>query len=140
MRRFRRALRLRPPRSDAAGHDHPLRATGRRGSYRLRRHHRRLYPRSAERMNTLDLVTAVPVCHVIKGATLVGAGVEYGPAHARFATPGLDLDALVWPRNEPGPAFHVPVAEIMDVLVATGRWLTDDPHGLLAEALEFSVR
>src|SRR5438552_11736627 len=91
-------------------------------------------------MNALDLVTAVPVCHVIKGETVTGGNLEYGPSHARFATPPLDLNALVWPRQEPGPAFDVPVAEIMDVLVETGRWLTKDPHGLVAEALEFSVR
>lgn len=91
-------------------------------------------------MNTLDLVTPVPVCHVIKGETVTGSDLEFGPAHARFATPKLDLNALVWPRQEPGPAFDVPLSEIMDLLVDTGRWLTADPKGLVAEALEFSVR
>jgi len=81
----------------------------------------------------------VPVCHVIKGQTVFGAELEYGPPRSRFATPALDLDALVWSRREPGPAFDVPLAEIMDVLVATGDRLTRDPDGLLAEALEHSV-
>jgi len=81
----------------------------------------------------------VPVCHVIKGRVVTGTDVEYGPARARFATPTLDLDSLVWPRREPGPAFDVPLSEIMDVLVQTGERLTRDPDGLLAEALEFSV-
>jgi len=81
----------------------------------------------------------VPVCHVIKGQTVFGTELEYGPARSRFATPALDLDALVWSRREPGPAFDVPLAEIMDVLVATGDRLTRDPDGLLAEALEHSV-
>jgi acyl-CoA reductase LuxC len=91
-------------------------------------------------MNALDIAMPVPVCHVIKGETIAASELEYGPPHARFATPKLDLDALVWPRREPGPAFDVPLAEIMDVLVATGSWLAADPKGLVAEALEFSAR
>ncbi len=79
----------------------------------------------------------VPVCHVIKGETRVGSDVEYPAiAGARFATPKLDLDVLVWPRSEPGPAFDVPIAEIIDLLVATGERLRADPDGLLAEALD----
>jgi hypothetical protein len=46
----------------------------------------------------------------------------------------------VWSRREPGPAFDVPLAEIMDVLVQTGERLTRDPDGLLAQALEASAR
>ena len=60
----------------------------------------------------------------------------FGPAGAQFATPRLDLDRLVWPRAEPGPAFDVPLAEIMDVLVATGERMTRDPDGILAQACE----
>ena len=77
-----------------------------------------------------------PVCHVIKGRTVADAEVGYG----HFATPTLNLDELVWARREPGPAFDVPLAEIMDVLVQTGERLTRDPDGLLAEALDFSTR
>jgi hypothetical protein len=61
-----------------------------------------------------------PVPHVIKGDLLTGKGDEYGPAEARFVTPPLDLNSLIWRRTEPGPAFDVPVREIMDLLVATG--------------------
>jgi hypothetical protein len=78
----------------------------------------------------------LPVPHFVRGQTLTGATQEYGPANARFATPTLDLDALIWPRMQPGPAFDVPVAEIMDLLVATGDRLTRDPDGLLAQACE----
>src|SRR5712664_1246632 len=91
-------------------------------------------------MNAPDLAMPVPVCHVIKGETVAGTELEYGQGYSRFATPELDLDALVWPRQQPGPAFDLPVAEIMDVLVETGRWLSADPQGLVAEALEFSAR
>jgi len=91
-------------------------------------------------MSTTTATAAVPVCHFVKGKVLTGAAHEYGPAHARFATPALNLDELVWSRREPGPAFDVPLAEIMDVLEATGQRLIRDQDGLLAEALEFSVR
>ena len=73
--------------------------------------------------------TAVQVPHVVKGERLTGADCEYGRAGARFATPALDLNALVWPRNVPGPAFDVPVAEIIDLLVQVGDWLRSDPDG-----------
>jgi hypothetical protein len=48
---------------------------------------------------------------------------------SRFATPALDLDKLVWPRTWPLPAAEVPVAEIIEVLAATGERLRDDPDG-----------
>ena len=91
-------------------------------------------------MNAPIPMTAVPVCHVIKGEVVTGIDQMFGPAGARFATPKLDLDALVWSRQEPGPTFELPVDEIMGVLEQTGRYLSEDPHGLLAEALEFSVK
>lgn len=82
----------------------------------------------------------VPLCHVVKGRTVSGAEHEFGPQHARFTTPALDLDALVWPRTAPVPAADTPVSEIMDVLVETGKWLTADPEGLVAQALDFTIR
>jgi len=88
---------------------------------------------------TIDHTSAVPVCHVVKGCAVHGAHSVFGSPGNRFATPELDLDALVWSRREPGPAFDVPLAEIMDVLEQTGQRLSHDPDGLLAEALEFSV-
>ena len=80
--------------------------------------------------------TASPavVPHVIKGELLTGTTQEYGPPHARFATPALDLNSLVWPRNQPGPAFDVPLKEIIDLLIATGERMTQDPDGIMAEA------
>jgi hypothetical protein len=66
--------------------------------------------------------------------------MQYGASGARFTTPKLDLDQLVWLRTHPGPAFDVPLAEILDILVATGQWIKADPKGWVAEALEFTVR
>jgi hypothetical protein len=74
----------------------------------------------------------VQVPHVVKGERVTGADGVHG---GRFATPKLDLNSLMWPRNIPGPAFDVPVTEIVDVLVEVGDWLAKDPKGLLEEAL-----
>lgn len=80
-----------------------------------------------------DHATApVTVVHMIRGEVDHGTPVDLG----RLTAPALDLDRLVWPRTEPGPAFHVPVAEIVDLLVETGEALKADRAGLLAEALE----
>ncbi|GAA2409587.1 acyl-CoA reductase [Actinomadura vinacea] len=81
----------------------------------------------------------VPVLHVVQGAVDRGSDLRHGRAGAGFTTPALDLDRLVWPRSEPGPAFEVPVREIVDLLVATGERLRDDAGGVLAEALEHMV-
>lgn len=89
-------------------------------------------------MTDMNTKAAVPVCHVIKGETVSGADLTFGPAHAPFTTPKLDLNSLTWPRNAPGPAFDVPLAEIMDLLVATGERLKADPDGMLAQALDYS--
>lgn len=88
----------------------------------------------------MNSANAIPVCHVIKGQAVFGADIEFGPANNRFATPALDLNELIWPRHEPGPAFDVPLAEIMDILVEVGRWIGADPDGLMADALEHSAR
>ena len=57
---------------------------------------------------------AVP--HVVRGElrrpTDGGEVVDYDG----FTTPWLDLDELIWPRAEPGPAFDVPLAEIIELL------------------------
>jgi hypothetical protein len=87
-------------------------------------------------MNALIAPAPVPVCHVIKGKLVTATDHVYGRGPTRFATPSLDLDSLVWSRQEPGPAFDTPLSEIMDLLTSVGQWLTADPNGLVAEALE----
>ena len=56
------------------------------------------------------------------------------PLRARFTTPALDLNALVWPRNVPRPSFDLP-SPVVDLLVQVGDWLEERSHGLLQEAL-----
>jgi hypothetical protein len=87
---------------------------------------------------TVDSTAAAPVAvvHVIRGEVDEGPHVGHGRPGAAFTAPALDLDRLVWPRTEPGPAFQTPTAEIVDLLVATGDALRADRDGLLAEALD----
>ena len=78
----------------------------------------------------------VSIPHVVRGVTIEDPVIEYPRADGTgFATPAPDLDALVWSRTEPLPSAEVPVAEIIDVLAATGQYLKDDPDGILAEVL-----
>ncbi len=83
---------------------------------------------------------APSIVHYVKGETATGAERSFGSSENGFTAPKLDLDGLVWPRSAPLPAAAIPVAEIMDVLVATGEALTRDADGLLAQALERSAR
>ena len=82
----------------------------------------------------------MPVCHIAKGKVVEGAEMEYGPAHARFATPALNLGDLIWSRQEPGPAFETPLEEILGILDETGRWLERDPEGLIKDALQHAIK
>lgn len=88
-------------------------------------------------MTSVD-TNVVSVPHFLKGQLVDGDESEYGRAGSRFVTPKLDLNELVWPRNEPGPLFDVPVAEIIDLLVEVGEWIARDPDGLLERALVFA--
>lgn len=78
---------------------------------------------------TSQALTSVP--HVIKGEIVEGEIEDYG----RFTTPALDLDQLVWSRIAAPPAADVPVAEIIDILDALGKWLDRDPEGALERAM-----
>jgi hypothetical protein len=74
----------------------------------------------------------IAVPHIIKGQMVAGDTARYGA----FATPALNIDTLVWPRSDPGPAFATPIAEIMDLLVATGERIKADPSGVMGAAAE----
>ena len=49
------------------------------------------------------------VVHVVRGEVDQAPPVGHGRGESAFTTPALDLDRLVWPRTEPGPAFDVPL-------------------------------
>ncbi|SCW75634.1 Acyl-CoA reductase (LuxC) [Sphingobium faniae] len=56
-----------------------------------------------------------------------------------FITPRLELDALVWPRTAPPPAADVSTAEIIDLLVETGRAMDLDRNVHMRKARDHSV-
>jgi hypothetical protein len=53
-----------------------------------------------------------------------------------FATPKIDLNRLVHPRTEVPPLLNVPLAEIIDFLVETGRRLVDPKNQFIRECIE----
>ncbi|MEP7349447.1 MAG: acyl-CoA reductase [Sphingorhabdus sp.] len=81
-------------------------------------------------------MSTLTVPHIVKGERIEGDAQDYG----KFATPQLNLTDLVWQRPAPGPAFDVPLAEIIDILVALGEWLKRDPDGVMAQACTASKR
>jgi hypothetical protein len=87
-------------------------------------------------MTATALFSGVCVPHVIKGEVVDDPVVEYPGANGGFATPEINLDDMVWARTVPLPASQVPVAEIIDLLVATGERLQADPDGIVSAALE----
>ncbi len=56
-----------------------------------------------------------------------------------FATPRIDLDRVVHPRGEVPPLLNVPVAEIIDFLVETGRRITDPRNPFMRECIDRMV-
>lgn len=78
----------------------------------------------------------VLVPHVIKGETILEARIEHRSRATGdiVMTPAIDLDSLIWPRREPGPAFDTPISEIVDFLAEVGRALDFDRNVHLQEA------
>ena len=64
---------------------------------------------------------------VVEGAELIQRSRDLGVS---FATPSLDLNALVHPRTELPPLLNVKTSEIIDFLVEAGQKLCDpnNPH------------
>jgi len=79
----------------------------------------------------------VQIPHIVRGRVVHGSGVEHRSRVGQtFTTPKLELDALVTPRSEPGPAFELPLRDILDFLGETGRRLDVQSNPHFAEALE----
>jgi Acyl-CoA reductase (LuxC) len=82
----------------------------------------------------------LPVPHVIRGRSVVPTSPDEGTAYNGFFTPRIDLDELVWMRDQPGPAFDLPVAEIIDFLVEFGKRLDPEHNRHMAEAFDRMVQ
>jgi hypothetical protein len=86
----------------------------------------------------LDRIVHVP--HFVQGRAVFGDGIQHQSRMGTvFITPALELDQLVRPRAEPGPAFDLPLREILDLLAETGRRLEDSANPHLVESLELAA-
>lgn len=83
----------------------------------------------------------IRVDHFIRGKVVTGGAVHHRSRDlgVDFATPEIDLDALVVPRSELPPLLDVKVDEIIDFLVACGERMKLDDNVHLQEALEHIV-
>ncbi|MGH6781949.1 MAG: acyl-CoA reductase, partial [Sphingomonadaceae bacterium] len=91
--------------------------------------------------DAIDMSNRILVPHVIKGETIIEAQVEHRSRATGdiVMTPEIDLDSMIWPRGEPGPAFDTPIAEIVDFLVEVGHALDFDRNRHLQEAAAHNV-
>ena len=81
--------------------------------------------------------TAIAAPFFIRGKVVDGTEVRHRSRDlgVDFATPQLDLDALITPRTEPGPLFDVKLGEILDFLHEAGEAIRRDKNGYLSEAI-----
>lgn len=84
------------------------------------------------------IAAPIPVHHFVRGKLVEGGVVVHRSRDlgADFATPEIDLDALVTPRSELPPLLNVPISEIIDFLEACGERLVLERNPYLQEALE----
>ena len=87
------------------------------------------------RSRAVDLASAP---FFVRGKLVEGAEARHKSRDlgVDFTTPGIDLDALIAPRTEPGPLFDVKLSEILDFLVATGEAMKRDASGYLEACID----
>lgn len=83
----------------------------------------------------LQASAKVRVPHIVKGVLVEGEDV----ATSDFVCPRVNIDDLFWTRTESGPAFDVPIAEIIDFLVEVGQALDFEKNVYLQESAKVSV-
>lgn len=87
-------------------------------------------------------MTRIRVPHFIRGKVVWGEDTEYLSRDfgVPFVTPKLEFNEFIPVRSEPGPAFDVPVSEIIDYLVEVAGRLTLEQNPYLQESLEMTLR
>jgi hypothetical protein len=70
---------------------------------------------------------------LLEGSDAVHRSRDLG---VNFATPKIDMNRIVHPRTEVPPLLNVPLAEIIDFLVETGRRLVDPGNHLVQECVD----
>jgi hypothetical protein len=90
----------------------------------------------------MSVLAKIRVPHFVRGEVVWGEEREYQSRDfgVPFVTPALKLNALFPPRSEPGPAFDVPVADIVDFLVETSSRLALEKNAYLQESLEMTLK
>ena len=93
-------------------------------------------------MSTTATLAKIRVPHFVRGQLIWGDDTEYLSRDfgVPFVTPQLRFNELVHPRTEPGPAFDVPIADIIDYLVEIGKHLTLETNEYLQESLEMTLQ
>lgn len=82
------------------------------------------------------------VAHFVRGKLVEGDAVRHRSRDmgVDFATPEIDLNALVAPRSELPPLLNVPTSEIVDFLVEAGQRMDFETNPYLQEALEHTLK
>jgi hypothetical protein len=88
-----------------------------------------------------DSAAPLPVPHVYRGRTVSGNAVTHVSRDLGkgFCTPPVELDDLVWSRTQAGPAFELPIAQVIEFLVVLGPRLHLDVNPLMQQALESMI-
>ena len=83
-------------------------------------------------------MSALPAPFFARGELLEGSEVIHRSRDlgVDFATPAIDLDRIVPPRTEVPPLLNVPLSEVIDFLVETGRRLADPNNPFVQACIE----
>jgi len=85
-----------------------------------------------------DVKAAVSAPFFARGELIEGSDALHRSRDlgVNFTTPKIDLNRIVHPRTEVPPLLNVPLAEIIDFLVETGRRITDPNNPFVQECID----